>query len=71
MNGSLWNVQRNLVGMVDQRPRGFDGRALSFLWIEYAALVERVKQGGSDEEILAWAVAQGTKVVRDSGAKLD
>jgi gluconokinase len=38
---------------------GFDGRALHFLWIEYPALVERVKQGGSDEEILAWAVAQG------------
>jgi gluconokinase len=38
---------------------GFDRRALSFLWIEYAALVERVKQGGSDEEIFAWAVAQG------------
>jgi hypothetical protein len=38
---------------------GFDGRAVNFLWIEYAALVERVRQGGSDEEILAWAVAQG------------
>jgi gluconokinase len=38
---------------------GFDGRALSFLWIEYAALVERVKEGGTDEEILEWAVAQG------------
>lgn len=38
---------------------GFDGRAVSFLWIEYAALVERVRQGGSDEEILTWAVAQG------------
>ena len=38
---------------------GFDGRALSFLWIEYPALVERVKQGGTDEEILAWAFAQG------------
>ena len=38
---------------------GFDGRAASFLWIEYPALVERVKQGGSDEEILAWATAQG------------
>jgi hypothetical protein len=38
---------------------GFDGRAVSFLWIEYAALVERVRQGGSDEDILAWAIAQG------------
>lgn len=38
---------------------GFDGRVLTFLWIEYPALVDRVKQGGSDEEILTWAVAQG------------
>lgn len=38
---------------------GFDGRAISFLWVEYPAIVERVRQGGSDEEILAWAVAQG------------
>jgi gluconokinase len=38
---------------------GFDGRTLSFLWIEYPALVERVKAGGTDEEILEWACAQG------------
>lgn len=38
---------------------GFDGRILTFLWIEYPALVERVKQGGTDEEILAWAFTQG------------
>jgi len=38
---------------------GFDGRAVNFLWIEYPALVERVRQGGTDEELLAWAVAQG------------
>ena len=38
---------------------GFDARCLSFLWIEYAPLVERVKQGGTDEEILEWAFNQG------------
>ena len=38
---------------------GFDARAISFLWIDYPALVERVKTGGTDEEILGWAVAQG------------
>lgn len=38
---------------------GFDGRAVNFLWVDYSALVERVKQGGTDAEILAWAVAQG------------
>jgi hypothetical protein len=40
---------------------GFDERAVHFLWIEYPALVERVKQGGTDDEILAWAFAQGRK----------
>jgi gluconokinase len=40
---------------------GFDGRALSFLWIEYPALVEQVKLGGSDEELLEWACTQGRR----------
>jgi hypothetical protein len=40
---------------------GFDGRCISFLWIEYPALVERVKQGGTDEELLEWAFSQGRK----------
>jgi len=40
---------------------GFDERALHFLWIEYPALVERVKEGGTDEEILEWAFEQGRK----------
>ncbi len=38
---------------------GFDGRAVNFLWIDYPVLVERVKQGGADAEIFAWAVSQG------------
>jgi gluconokinase len=40
---------------------GFDERALTFLWLEYPALVERVNKGGTDEEILEWAFAQGRK----------
>ena len=40
---------------------GFDGRCIDFLWIEYPALVERVKEGGDDEEILEWAFMQGRK----------
>ncbi len=40
---------------------GFDGACCRFLWIEYPSLVERVKAGGSDEEILAWAYLQGRK----------
>jgi len=38
---------------------GFDERALSFLWIEYPPLVERVKNGGTDEEIAEWTFSQG------------
>jgi gluconokinase len=40
---------------------GFDERCCSFLWIDYPALVERVKRGGSDDEILEWAWQQGHK----------
>ncbi len=38
---------------------GFDERCCSFLGISYAALVERVKQGGSDEDVIQWAFAHG------------
>jgi hypothetical protein len=40
---------------------GFDGRCVNFLWIEYPALVERVKEGGADEDILEWVFMQGRK----------
>lgn len=33
---------------------GFDGRCCSFLGIDYARLVERVKEVSSDDELLAW-----------------
>ena len=39
--------------------RGFDRRCLQFLRIEYDDLVERVLAGGSDEEVLEWALARG------------
>lgn len=38
---------------------GFDGRCCTFLQVNYPDLVERVKQGGSDEEILAWCEERG------------
>ena len=38
---------------------GFDERCTAFLWVEYPSLVERVKQGGTDAEILEWAFLQG------------
>lgn len=40
---------------------GFDGQCCRFLWIDYPALVERVKAGGTDDELIAWAFQQGRK----------
>ena len=41
--------------------KGFDGRCVRFLGIKYEDLIARVKQGGTDEEILDWAFANGRK----------
>ena len=38
---------------------GFDKACVAHLGIDYAALVERVKDGGSDEEIFKWAQEKG------------
>lgn len=40
---------------------GFDGRCCRFLGVEYSALKKRVLEGGTDDEILAWCFAQGTR----------
>jgi gluconokinase len=40
---------------------GFDERCVKFLWVEYPALVARVKQGGTDDDILEWCFGQGRK----------
>lgn len=40
---------------------GFDERCLRFLHVEYADLVERVAQCGTDEELLAWCFEHGRK----------
>ncbi len=37
----------------------FDARCTAFLGVEYSALVKRVLDGGSDEEVLAWCFQQG------------
>jgi hypothetical protein len=39
--------------------KGFDRKCVEFLRIDYAALAERVIEGGSDEEILAWCFERG------------
>ena len=41
--------------------KGFDGSCVEFLQIDYGDLVERMKQGGTDEEILDWCFAKGRK----------
>jgi hypothetical protein len=41
---------------------GFDGRCTRYLHINYTDLVDRVLQGGSDEEVLAWCFAKGRKL---------
>ncbi len=40
---------------------GFDERCVHFLRVEYAELVERVKHGGSDDELLEWCMVQGRR----------
>lgn len=40
---------------------GFDGACCRFLKIDYPALVERTKAGGTDDEVLAWAFEKGRK----------
>ena len=40
---------------------GFDERVVKLLGVDYDDLVERVKQGGSDEEILQWCFSKGRK----------
>lgn len=40
---------------------GFDGWCVDFLRIDYRELTDRVKEGGTDEEILEWCFAQGRK----------
>ena len=41
--------------------KGFDEKCVKFLQIDYDDLIERVKQGGNDQEILEWAFAVGRK----------
>ena len=45
--------------------RGFDGSCAAFLQIDYHRLVERVNEGGSDEEILQWCFDNGRKPTND------
>jgi hypothetical protein len=41
--------------------KGFDEKCLKFLRVNYEQLVERSKQGGTDEEILRWCFEVGRR----------
>lgn len=41
--------------------KGFDGECTSFLRVDYNQLVERLKEGGTDDELLHWAFENGRK----------
>jgi hypothetical protein len=41
--------------------KGFDEKCVRFLRVDYDRLVERVKEGGTDEEILQWCFGIGRK----------
>ena len=45
--------------------RAFDEKCVKFLRVDYDGLVERVKQGGTDEEILDWCFTVGRKPTED------
>jgi len=40
---------------------GLDGHCCGFLGVEYDDLVERLKQGGSDEELVEWCFTRGLR----------
>jgi hypothetical protein len=45
--------------------RGFDEKCVTFLRINYDELVEWVKRGGTDEEILQWCFDNGRRPTED------
>jgi hypothetical protein len=45
--------------------KGFDKYCVNFLGVNYEQLVDRVQQGGSDEEILQWCFSGGRQPSED------
>lgn len=41
--------------------KGFDAKCCAFLHLNYSDVVERVKQGATDDEMLAWAFTAGRR----------
>ena len=62
----LDKIKANAIGALpaDYTPnlgRKFDDHCVALLHVDYARLVDRVAQGGSDEEILDWCFAHGRR----------
>jgi Domain of unknown function (DUF5069) len=49
----------------DEKPNWFDGICCRFLQVEYAQVVDQVRAGGSDEEILQWAFEIGKRPTQE------
>jgi hypothetical protein len=45
--------------------KGFDAKCCAFLHLDYGQLAERVKQGATNEETLAWAFETGRRPTDD------
>jgi hypothetical protein len=45
--------------------KGFDEKCITLLRVDYEQLIERVKQGGTDEEILQWCFKVGRQPSED------
>ena len=45
--------------------KGFDRSCVDFLQMDYGELVERVKEGESDEQILDWCFTKGRKLTEN------
>src|SRR5213596_2674373 len=45
--------------------KGFDEKCVRFLRVSYGELAERVKKGGTDEEILQWCFEKGRRPNED------
>jgi gluconokinase len=45
--------------------KGFDEKCVGFLRVNYKDLVDRVKHGGTDEEILQWCFEHGRRPLKD------
>ncbi|HST31550.1 MAG TPA: DUF5069 domain-containing protein [Chthoniobacterales bacterium] len=58
LNGELSEDYQNNFG----RPGTADGTCCNFLRVHHRDLIERVKEGGTDEEILEWCFEKGRRL---------